>query len=638
MSLSVSLRPLPTLNACQSVPIQWTYAGSAEGQLKLVFVSAQQQQSTSAPVLKASTTSVVSSITTVSPPSSTAAAPVTSPSVSRTSSISTLASPSSTRIATVAFPPTTTSRTPATTLARRAVTTSSAFTKTVTTVPLSVSSFGYAPIALPTGTYDLSAYLVPVSAGGTEQVVGSLKGVQVVVGLDNSCLSSTSGVQPSTSSTGVTTTNASPSTTGVASGANSGSTASTKGSSSNKGSIIGGVVGGVLGLALLTLLLYFCIIRPRKRRNGHRQSPLRPATSERKLGNWFTRRRGAEEQGTRGVGSAFGWDFGTLGSSTGVASTASRPGQGEGVEYPMVSSVSGPISATHVQGFQGYGNPLQRNENTAALYGDLSLPERPGAGGMIPPTRAAHPASHFDDGTNYADKDPEKANPFGGTGIEMLPVIPRNNSGQTMGSGHITSPHSERDFALAAAERDHFPEQEILNSASPSPIYYDASPYEKELGQDNAAGANNAPSSQGHDNSFSESSHMSGNSHAHLLNYSRSPVSGPLDARRASAVLPDEMGVQRRPSASANSISQRRKSGVVGVAGVERSTSVRRKPVPVVDVYEEELVGDTGPQAGGREMKKSAAILGGQGQVSGEPQRLKKQKSFVLDVDRPLTQ
>jgi hypothetical protein len=54
MSLSVSLRPLPTLNACQSVPIQWTYAGSAEGQLKLVFVSAQQQQSVSKLLCKAS--------------------------------------------------------------------------------------------------------------------------------------------------------------------------------------------------------------------------------------------------------------------------------------------------------------------------------------------------------------------------------------------------------------------------------------------------------------------------------------------------------------------------------------------------------------------------------------------------------
>lgn len=421
----------------------------------------------------------------------------------------------------------------------------------------------------------------------------------------------------------------------MTSGANSDSAVNTSNSSSNKGSIIGGVVGGVLGLALLASLLYFCVFRPRRRRDGLDQ---RPAANERNLGNWFGRRRGADEEGTRGVGSAFGWDFGTLGSSTGVGggsgSNGSRPGAG-GAEYPMVSSVSGPISATHVQGFQGYGNPLQRNENAAALYGNLALPDRPGVGGMIPPVRPTHPASHSDDGTKFADKDPEKANPFRRGGIEMVPVLPRNNSGQTMGSGRITTPHSELDFARAVTERDHFPEQEILNSASPSPDYFETSPFGNEHGQENA-GASNAPSSQGHDASFSDSSHVTGSSHANLLNYSRSPVSGAAEARRASAVLPDEMGVQRRPSV-ANSVSQRRKSGVVGVAGVERSTSVRRKPVPVVDTYEEESLEDTSVTKGGPSMQ-SAELLGGQGQIPGEHQGLKKQKSFVLDVDRPITQ
>ncbi|KAJ9115923.1 hypothetical protein QFC22_005066 [Naganishia vaughanmartiniae] len=602
-------------------------------------------QSSSAPVLRPSTTSVEPSITTSPQSSTTAASSSSPPSLTQTSSVSTPTSSSSRSITTVAFPPTTTSRTPTPTLARRAATTSSGFTKTVATLPLSVTSYGWAPIALPTGTYDLSAILVPAAAGGAEQVVGSLSGVRVVSGSDNSCLSSSSGVQSSTSGTGSTGTSASQSTAGVAAGADSGSAINdAKESSSNKGSIIGGVVGGVLGFALFALLLYFCIIRPRRRRNANHQSPLRPAATERKLGNWFTRHRlfRAEEKGTRGVGSAFGWDFGTLGSSAGVGSNTSRRGTGD-AEYPpaAVSSVSGPISATHVQGFQGYGNPLQRNENSGVLYGqDVASPGRPGVGGMIPPSRPVHPAALFDGGTSYnADKDPEKANPFGRGGIEMVPVLPRNNSGQTIGSGRITTPYSDREFArIAAAEQDHFPEQEILNSASPS-AYFDASSFGNDRsGQENAGGmTNNAPSSHGHDNSFSESSHMTGNSHAQLLQGSRSPVSGVLETRRASAVLPDEMmgGVQRRPSA-ANSISQRRKSGVVGVAGVERSASVRRKPVPVVHTYEEESLGGTGIEGGGQSMK-SAEVVGGQGEITADCQGVKQQKSFVLDVARPLS-
>lgn len=43
MSLSVSFQPLPTLHACYSVPIEWSYVGNASVQgdpsLKLVFVS-----------------------------------------------------------------------------------------------------------------------------------------------------------------------------------------------------------------------------------------------------------------------------------------------------------------------------------------------------------------------------------------------------------------------------------------------------------------------------------------------------------------------------------------------------------------------------------------------------------------------
>lgn len=44
MSLSLQFKPLPTLHACYSVPIEWTYSGNTtaqQGQIKLVFVSAQ---------------------------------------------------------------------------------------------------------------------------------------------------------------------------------------------------------------------------------------------------------------------------------------------------------------------------------------------------------------------------------------------------------------------------------------------------------------------------------------------------------------------------------------------------------------------------------------------------------------------
>ena len=51
MSLSVAFKPLPTLQACYSVPIEWFLAGNAtaaqQGQVKLVFVSAQSSVSRS---------------------------------------------------------------------------------------------------------------------------------------------------------------------------------------------------------------------------------------------------------------------------------------------------------------------------------------------------------------------------------------------------------------------------------------------------------------------------------------------------------------------------------------------------------------------------------------------------------------
>lgn len=49
MSLSLSFKPLPTLHACYSVPIEWSVTGNAtaaqQGQVKLVFVSAQSSVS-----------------------------------------------------------------------------------------------------------------------------------------------------------------------------------------------------------------------------------------------------------------------------------------------------------------------------------------------------------------------------------------------------------------------------------------------------------------------------------------------------------------------------------------------------------------------------------------------------------------
>ncbi|KAJ9108561.1 hypothetical protein QFC19_002277 [Naganishia cerealis] len=629
----------------QSVPIEWAYAGSAAGELKLVFTAAA-----------ATTPRAVSSSASV-PQSSSAASSTPTPAVSRTPSTPAVASssvrPSASTVPTTT--PTSGSMTP--NLRRRAVTSSSAFTKTVTTVPLSYTSIGWAPIALPSGSYDLAAYLVPASSGETERVVGTLKGVTVVQGSDDSCLSSSGSVQSSTSNAAGATTSGSQASTGIpASGestVDSSSSINKNENTSNKGPIIGGVVGAVLGSALLALLVYFCIIRPR-------------------------RRRAAGEKETRGVGSAFGWDFGTLGSTTAggggvgrTSSSGSRRRTGT-AEYPAVSSVSGPISATHVQGFQGYGNPLQRKEqlNGATAFDQpLSMdnhasPHRNGP----PPARPVHPSSHLDNNTDYAEKDPEKAFPVRDNAIEMIPVLPRMNT--------AFIPPAEHDFrrATTTGNRDFFPEQEILASTSPSPVYFDASPFGHDHASENlGGGTTNTPSSQGHENTtttLSESSHTTGNSHANLMYYSRSQhgTTNPSDlTRRASAVLPDDIfglaggGVQRHPSSATTSGSQRRRSAA-GLAmgggggaggGVERSTSVRRKPVPpvIVDEYERGSMREAPPppspprrtedRGGGPPMREGGGGTPAVGLEEGSetvPRGLVKQKSFVLDVDRPLVQ
>lgn len=184
------------------------------------------------------------------------------------------------------------------------------------------TSYGWAPIALPSGTYDLSAFLV-ASGGQSSVAVGATRGVSVIQGTDAACL-----VASTTSATAISTTaggplSSAPVTTASATIGTSNGQPATTTKSSNAG-LIGGIVGGVLG-AVLLLGIIFLILRRRRRA---------PPSS----GSWFRR-----DTSDRGIGSAHRYDFGSLGS-TGTAPDSARRGMTE---------VSGPMNVAHVSGFPG---------------------------------------------------------------------------------------------------------------------------------------------------------------------------------------------------------------------------------------------------------------------------------------------
>lgn len=295
--------------------------------------------------------------------------------------------------------------------------------------------------------------------------------------------------------------------------------------SSDKGPLIGGIIGAILGALFLAGLAFF-LVRRRRRRG--------PVTSPK---NWF-RKDGTSD---RGVGSAFGHDFGALGSGAGTMDSAWRIGAGE------MTQVSAPMDVVRVSGFGG-----------ARGIGDDK-------------------------------KEVEKAS---GEAYGMVPILPRRDTDLSTGSEY-PAPFQGHEYPPQASAMEY-----LASAPAQSP-------------------PSDASHEYHHDRNLSESSHTTGQSHIGLLG---GPIAfpsseSPSHARRASNE-PGSAG--RRVSGTPSMYQQRRKSSIAG-GGVERSGSVRRKPVPAVEAFE-----DVG---------SSPAMSGGEAETSRE---IVKQKSFVLDVERPL--
>lgn len=389
-------------------------------------------------------------------------------------------------------------------------------------VPLTQTSVGWPTIALPSGTYDLAAYLVP-SANAAESIIGAQRGVQVVQGQETGCLVAAASQTTSTGSFMSGTSSAAASTGATTNGQAVTDANSTE--SSDKGPLIGGIIGALLGALFLAGLAFF-LIRRRRRRG--------PVTSSR---NWFRK----DGTGDRGVGSAFGHDFGTLGTGAGTMDSARRIGAGG------MTQVSAPMDVVRVSGF----------------------------GGVC--------------GIGDDEKEVDKAS---GEAYGMVPVLPRRDTDLSAGSEY-PAPFQGREYPPQASAMEY-----LASAPAQSPPSDTSHEYY-------------------HDRNFSESSHTTGQSHIGLLG---GPIvfpssESPSDARRASN-LPKS--ADRRVSGTPSLCQQRRKSSIAG-GGVERSGSVRRKPVPAVEAFED--VGSS-PAMSGAEAEAGRGIV--------------KQKSFVLDVERPL--
>lgn len=400
---------------------------------------------------------------------------------------------------------------------------------------------------------------------GKEQVVGATRGVRVIQGTETACLASST---PPTASTTASATSAAVS-PGIS--ISNGESAEGRKTTSQSG-LIGGVVGGVLGALLIALVLFF-ILKRRRRRH---------ASLGTTSGGWFRKK-----DETRGVGSAFQYDFGTLGSAGSTTDSGRRRGAGD--EHGRMTEVSGPINVTHVQGFP---RPTQ-----------------------YLPAGAQGQGAAYDD---YKALEKRDSPTLGVGGIPMVPVLPRRDTDMSTGSGFATPLSSGDGYHPGSGGG-----MEILASAT-EPTYPFYSPSTDD----------HATSSQSHGRNPSESSYTTGNSHSGLIyaQATRPPVAFPTSAEdsRRTSVYDDPTGgnVYRRPSTTA---SQRRKSSIAG-GGVERSGSVRRKPVPV-EAYDElvspsEVIQEATNEWGARIPDDAVGGTAGKGLV--------KQKSFVLEVDRPL--
>lgn len=284
--------------------------------------------------------------------------------------------------------------------------------------------------------------------------------------------------------------------------------------------MIGGIVGGLLG-ALLLLGILVLLIRRRRQTNTQ--------TSSR---GWFRR-----NTGDRGIGSAYAYDFGSLGS-TGTAPDSGR-------QVGAVTEVSGPMDVTHVHGFP-----------RSTVY--------------------AQNAGPTEDEYKTLEKRPDE-------GIQLVPVLPRRETHVSTSSGFMTPLESANDIYALDRNQQQSPGggMEYLVSARPEettfPIYASSTDHSHEV----------HGSTQSHDRNPSESSFTT-DSHAALIHTHPPPPpatrSTESSDRRASTY--DAVQVDRRPSVTQG----RRKSGVP-----ERSGSVRRKPVPV-EAYDQLAVSPGVPE------------------------------------------
>jgi hypothetical protein len=205
------------------------------------------------------------------------------------------------------------------------------------------------------------------------------------------------------------------------------------------------------------------------------------------------------------------------------------------------------------------------------------------------------------------EKSPEKGETYG-----MVPFLARGTTDQSFdGVASLSNTHGYRPPSGGI---------EVLASAPTDSSFMDHGP---------ASDHSHSNATQ-HDRNPSDTSYTTSQSHLGLL---AQPIAFPTsetstDRRTSVGPGPREshQSMGRRSSGTPSTYNQRRKSSTAG--GVERSGSVRRKPVPMVEAFED--------GADSRDALVSAAGGSPEVDAAGQRQGMVKQKSFVLDVDRPL--